>query len=231
MAETSLLDAPTDTNAGANGTQTPGSLIDQKPVANTDGKGGNAALASPDKTPPAVPPITDANASKPADKAAVVVPEKYADFKMPDGIRVDAQALTKFDAECKTLSLPQEKRDSLLAIQVEHTTATVKQTMDLYQKQIADWTAETKQMLGADTDRALSAASKAIDRVFTDPKENKEFRELLAANGSGNHRLMVKLMSHYGQAISEDKFVEGSAGNSQTKSIAERIYDTSPTTK
>lgn len=237
---TTLLDAPTDQKVGADETR-PGSLLDTKPAPNADGKTGDSTGSSPDKTAPADPqnggkpdktaPAADPKAAGKSTDQAPGAPEKYADFKLPEGLSINTASLTKFDAECKSLGLPQEKRDALLALQVEHTETQIKETMDAFQKQISDWSEETKKELGSNPEKSLATASKAIDSIFTDPKENKEFREMMKTTGLGNWRLMVKAFSYVGKAISEDKFVEGNPGSTEPKSIAEKIYPNSATNK
>jgi hypothetical protein len=230
---TTLLDAPADTKGGADGNKQ-GSLLDTKPDANEGGKpdGTKPAGSQPDKTPPAdsqpgaKPPAsgTTTDSGKTTDKPAPSAPEKYAEFKTPDGLALDQASLEKFDATCKELNLPQEKRDSLLTLQAQHTESQIKKTMDAFNEQINAWTDETKKELGADPTKSLAVASKAIDSIFTDPKENKEFREMMKTTGLGNWRLMVKAFSFVGKSLSEDRFVEGRPDSKESKTPAERIY-------
>lgn len=226
--DTTLLDAPTDTKGGADGTQA-GSLLDTKPAENADGKTGDQKPGSqPDKTPPAdsqpgakQPP---ADSGKQTDAKPQSVPEKYAEFKTPEGLVIDTNSVEKFDSECKTLGLSQENRDKLLSLQVEHTEGQIKKTMDAFNEQIKAWESETKKELGSDPAKSLGVASKAIDSIFTDPKENKEFREMMKTTGLGNWRLMVKAFSFVGKQLSEDRFVEGRPDSKEPKTPAERIY-------
>jgi len=230
-----LLDAPTDQIPGAEG-KAEGSLLDTKPAENADGKGEpQNPPASSDKTPPADPlKKPNATTDKPADKgqtppAATGAPEKYAEPKLPEGMVLVPEVKSQFDSLAKELNLSQDQYQKVLDLQIQHATTQTKLVTDAFQKQISDWSDETKKELGADPDKSLAIASKAINTIFTDPKENKEFREMMKTSGLGNWRLMVKAFSFVGKSISEDRFVEGGPGGKEEKSIAERIYDKSTT--
>lgn len=202
VADTSLLDKAPETKADA--------PADKKPTeASTEKKTTESLLDKPTEV----------------KKEAAVAPEKYAPFKAPDGIAMDEKVIEKFDAECKALNIPQDKRDAILQMQVEHTQTEIQKTMDTFNQQIADWTAETKKELGPNTEKALAVASKGIDTAFPDPAENKAFRDMMKETGLGNWKLMVKLVSHIGKLSSEDKLVAGKPAGGERKSNAEVLFD------
>ena len=60
---------------------------------------------------------------KPEDKKpdAAGVPEKYADFKVPDGFKFDEKALTEATAAFKELGLSQEKAQKLVDTYAKNT--------------------------------------------------------------------------------------------------------------
>lgn len=199
-----------------------GSLLDAKPEGQ-DGKPAAEPNASPNE--PKAEPTKD---EKPVEP---VVPEKYTAPKPPEGIEINQAMLDKFDTAARDLKLTQEQRDSILGMQFELTQAQIKQTMDTFHAQIAEWEAETKKELGADPAKALSTASKAIDRIFTDPKENEAFRTMMRDTGLGNWKLMVKAFQFMGRSISEDTLVNGKPSVEKEKSLAERLYGDSAAKK
>ena len=210
-----LLDAPADPKAGTD-TNTDTSLLDTKPEPGKEG----SPPASPDATKPA-----DANATPtPNANTKPVVPEKY-ELKAPENTDVIPEFKQKYDELAKTLGLSQESYQKLADLQFEFSQQQMSKTMDAFNKQIQDWTDETKKELGADPAKALSVASKAIDKIFSDPKENAEFREMMKTSGLGNWRLMVKAFTYVGKAISDDKFVEGRPGTPQRKSTEDILFD------
>src|SRR5712671_1685898 len=58
---------------------------------------------------------------KPKDPPAVGAPDKYADFKVPDGFKFDEKALTEATAAFKELGLSQEKAQKLVDTYAKNT--------------------------------------------------------------------------------------------------------------
>lgn len=206
-----VLDAPTDKKTGA---ETDVTLLDKKSDDAKDKKPADGSLLDGDKP---------ADAPKVVDKP--VVPESYADPKLPDGLTLAPELKTKFDSVAKEVGLSQEQYQKFVNIQTEYTEAQMKQTMDAFNKQIQDWRDETKKELGADVAKSLAVASKAIDTIFTNPEENKAFRDMMTDTGIGNWKLMVKAFTFVGEQLKEDKFIAGKPGNMERKSTEEILFD------
>jgi hypothetical protein len=226
MEDTSLLDAPAQTLDAKSVPAEPTSLLDT---------GKTADAAAPDtsstkETPSAEKPGTPSDGTTPDAKTepqakAPIVPEKYEDPKLPEGMTLNPELKTQFDAVAKELKLSQEQYQKVVDIQSKHTESQIKQTMDLFSKQINDWKDETTKELGPDPVKSLSVAAKAIDQIFTDPKENAEFRDMMKTTGLGNWRLMVKAFSFVGKQISEDRFPDGRPDTKPRKSNEEVFFD------
>lgn len=218
-AEVEVLETPIEKpNEGSEPKVTPPPEV--KPEVKPDAP----AEKKPDETSPEKPKA-ESLLDKKTEAEKPVVPEKYADFKLPEGQKIDPEFMGKAQTVFKELGLTQENAQKLVSLQAENTAAQIKQTMDVYNKQIADWTAETKKELGADTEKALSVASKGIDEVFKDPAENKQFREMMKESGLGNWKLMVKAFSYVGGLVREDKLVDGKPATDSKKTDAEVLFD------
>jgi len=164
-------------------------------------------------------------AETPTEEKAVVVPEKYEDPKLPEGFSLNPEIKTEFDSVAKDLKLTQEQYQKIVDLQVKHSQSQIKQTMDQFNKMVSDMKEETIKELGPNTEKALADAARAIDRALPDPKDNKEFRELMSSSGLGNSRLVVKLLSNLGKNFAEGKFVEGIPDTKRRKSDAEVLFD------
>lgn len=214
--EAPVLDAPTKTETSAT-EEADKSIIDTKVVETPDGKGTDKTGAtSQDKSK-----VTE---SKPEEKATVKAPEKYADPKLPEGMIAAPQPIReKFDGLAKEFNLTQEQYQKVIDVQAEYAAAVTKEKLDQFKGAIETWKKETQTMLGADSEKKLAVVAKAIDRVFTDPKENQEFREMMNDTGLGNWKGVVKVLQFIGEKLSEDKFVEGAKGQAE-QTTAKKLY-------
>ncbi len=172
-------------------------------------------------------------AAKPGDVAAKAgAPESYTDFTLPEGISPDAKLMDSFKATAKELGLSQDAAQKLVSLQAEHAKSTaetlVSQAEQQRAAQISAWQAETKKSLGAEWQKELGYAAKALD-AFWPP----EFRQMLTASGLGDHPLMAKGLVELGKRMSETKPGEGSrAGITDPKEASNRqmfpkMYDAS----
>lgn len=152
------------------------------------------------------------------DAAAKNAPEKYIDFKVPEGVEVNQPMLEKFKATAKELNLTQEAAQKLIDLQIEHVQAISGSLLTTFNQIKTDWQKEAIAELGADYKKELVYAGKAIEKFGT-----PELRAILNQTGMGNHKELVKFFVKVGKLVSEDTFVDGKNKTGQ-KSDAELFY-------
>ncbi len=142
---------------------------------------------------------------KPEDKKpdAAGVPEKYADFKVPDGFKFDEKALTEATAAFKELGLSQEKAQKLVDTYAKNT----QQAIEAPYKQWADlqkeWLGDIHDRFGSKAETVRTDISKAIDSALP-PSLARAFRGALDLTGAGTNPDVVEALS-----IMFKPFVEG----------------------
>jgi len=138
--------------------------------------------------------------------AEVVVPEKY-EFKVPEGMEVDAKLVETITPIFKDLKLNQEQAQKLVDAYAPYVKnqieAQQQKAIGEYKTIVNEWKTATQKDLGADADKKLAVAAKAINKFGT-----PELRELLNETGVGNHKALVNFMINVGTLISEDSFAE-----------------------
>lgn len=141
-----------------------------------------------------------------APAVAKVVPEKY-EFKVPEGMTIDAGLVEKVTPVFKEIGLSQEQAQKMVDAYAPYVKSQMesqqKALSDGYKKIVDDWKVETQKELGADSKAKLAIAAKAINRFGT-PK----LREVLNETGLGNHKEVVNLLIKVGTLLGEDHFVE-----------------------
>jgi hypothetical protein len=135
-------------------------------------------------------------------------PEKY-EFKMPEGVKLNAPAIEKATAKFKELDLTQEQAQSIVDIQTEMVLEQTKEYQALFEKQKNDWKTQTIKELGANYKEELAYGAKFRDQ-FLSP----ETVTFLDENGLLNHPTIVKDFIKAGKMIAEDKLeAEGKKGS------------------
>lgn len=181
---------------------------DVKVDVKTDAKPDVKADAKDDKT------ILGADPKK----EVAGVPEKYADFILPDGMVLDKEMVAKASTAFKELGLSQENAQKLVTIQAEVAKANETAILESFKKQVAGWKDESTKMFGNDAEKEFGTAAKAIER-FGSPA----LKEMLNETGLGNHPEWVRFCNKIGKAVSEDNPIEGIKVG-ETKSDAEALY-------
>lgn len=199
------------------------------------GQSGSTAPATPDAapaapatdstvlTPPAAPAATDpkpeSDPAKPEDpekpddgktkegakdepKGA---PEAYGEFKLAEGMELDAEVLGEFTGLAKELNISQEAAQKLIDLQTKIANKQAQEYQVAVEKQKEQWMAAVKSdpdLGGENYDKSVASAVKVI-QAFGSP----ELREVLTSTGLGNNPELFKFVHRISQAISEDKFV------------------------
>lgn len=165
----------------------------------------------------------DAKAKTEADAKLTGAPEAYEDFKLPEGMEMDADVLGEFKGLAKELNIPQAKAQQLIDFQTQLAAKQAEAYQAAVTKQSQDWAASIKndpEIGGANYDKSVESAIKVI-QSFGDPA----LTELLNTSGLGNHPALFKFCHRISSAISEDKFVlPGSQSSTGRKSDAEVFY-------
>ena len=189
-------------------------------------------IAQSQETKPADPAKTEVKPADPAKteaKPAEGAPEKYEDFKFPEGITADPAAVTEFTGLAKELNLSQAAAQRLLDLQSKLTGAAAKAEADAWDTTIQGWVTSAKadkEFGGAKFDENLAIANKFLAKHGT-PALN----EALVATGVGNHPEFIRLLVRAGRATGEDgKLLTGSAPN-KGDDILGAMYPTHQATK
>lgn len=156
----------------------------------------------------------DPNEAKPG------APEKYEDFKVPDGYTLDSDVGKAATEIFKNLGLPQEGAQQLVDFYVKQTQEAAEAPFKLWQDTQKAWVDEIKADpdLGGKLPEVKATISKALDGLG-DPKLAAAFREAMDFTGAGNHPAFIRAFYKLSQRLTEGTHVAGkgpaSAGQSQ----------------
>jgi hypothetical protein len=132
-------------------------------------------------------------------------PEKYEDFKAPQGVSLDADVVKGFSEVAKELNLPQDKAqaviDKVTPILAQKQADQIAQTNKAWQEKV-----KADPVIGGDHLKStIATAQKALkdfrgaDGKFVD----EDVAELAAI--AGNHPGLIKILKHFGSVIGEDR--------------------------
>jgi len=170
--------------------------------------------------------------SKPATevaKPATGAPEKYEDFKAPEGMQFDPEVITSFSAAAKEANLTQDAAQKLVE---KMAPALAQRQLDQVKAIHAEWTEQSKtdaEFGGDKFQENLAIAKKAINAFDPLPEGQKTtpLRTLLDMTGIGNHPEFLRLLIHAGKAISGDTYVGGQQ-RTITPAATDLLYDKTP---
>ena len=145
----------------------------------------------------------------------------FDNIKLPEGKELDQELIKEFSPLVKEIGLTQEQTQKLIDLQMKGHQKAEEANVNQFKETVENLQKETKEMLGANYEKELAFAAKAINLL---PKEEQtELREVLNVSGIGNHPLLVKMFIAAGKALSEDKFVGGEKTKIE-KSAAEVLF-------
>lgn len=182
------------------------------------------SVSAPAETPTAtavvVPPVQPATPGEPAKAIAPAqgAPEKYADFKA-DGLALNVEAVSAWDATAKASGLTQEQRDSAIKFQTEFFKAEIAKHEAKLEADFASrnaLTANDPVLGGPDTVSKVANAQRAMAAFGNDPdlKAALESKE----TPTGHYLAFMRFAAKVGAAIKEDS----SAGTNGAGSTAEK---------
>lgn len=155
---------------------------------------------------PEVKPADPSLLNKPPEGA----PEKYADFKLPDGLTLKPEALTEASTLFRGMNLSQDHAQSLIDFHAKQisdaTAAPFKAVTDLK----SEWETAVRTEFGKDIEpggKTNIAIAKAIDLLG--PTLAPAFREAMDFTLAGSNPAFVKGFAKFAELLSEGTTVKG----------------------
>lgn len=176
-----------------------------------------------------------------AKDAPAGAPEKYEDFKAPDGWsekgwELDGDILKEATPLFKKLNLSQEQAQELVSFYATTSQKASEASTNGVLEQNEQWVAQVKAdpEIGSKLPQVKATVSKAIDSLG--PELSKSFREAMDFTGVGNHPGFIKAFYKLSQRLTEGGHVAGSAPSklgqqrpgSAPESAAKALYPNLP---
>jgi hypothetical protein len=182
-------------------------------AANADPNAAAAAAASAPQTFTKEQYDAAIAAARTEEAAKFAAPEKYGDFKFPEGYKPQDEYLGKFQTLAKNIGLKQDGAQQLVDLFGEMHQGLVKSHAAEGEALLTAWkeAAKTdKEYGGAEFDKNIGLANKVFEK-FGSPA----LKTLLDSTGFGSNPEVLRLAIKIGRAIGEDNLVSGnSAGGS-----------------
>jgi hypothetical protein len=207
---------------------TPEEVTQTEPTTPTTPEPTTTLLNEPEKS------LVNADVKK-DEPPKPVVPEKYADFKLPDGYELDKGVMDEFAPVFKKAGISQEVAQELVDLYSKHAIASQEESMKLWKETRESWINEVKAdpEIGGKLDQVKTTISKAIDGLG-DPKLATAFREAMDYTSAGNNPAFIKAFYKMASKLTEGSHVSGrgpveiKANNLQRPSLAEAMYPGGP---
>jgi hypothetical protein len=127
-----------------------------------------------------------------------------------------------FKSLASDVSLSKDQIEKLIGYKAQLDKQNTEKAEIEFKEVVEGFKKETKEIYGADLDKSLSFAARALNLLPVEEKQ--ELQGILNSSGIGNHPLLVKMFVEAGKALSEDKFIEGKAVNNNSKSTAQILF-------
>lgn len=151
----------------------------------------------------------------------------YKDVKLPENMKLDEAMTGKFNEYAAKLNLSQKGADSLMAMAVELTQQTQKNTVEALGKLQEAKREEYRQLLNSDKEvggaklkESIAIANLAYDTFFKD----EDLRVLIAEGGLNLHPKFIKALKTIGSQMKEDTIHSSNNPAGEKKSREEVMY-------
>lgn len=171
---------------------------------------------------------------KPEAKAPTGAPEKYEDFKLPEGVELKGDVLTSAQELFKGLGLTQDAAQSLVDFHTKQLTEAASAPVTAYNEMREGW----KTAAAADPDIGPKAAAiketlgKAYD-TLGNPKLVADFKDAMNLTGVGDHPAFIKVLNAWATQVIEGRPVrsggpsehgQSDKGQQQRPNVAQGMY-------
>ena len=173
--------------------------------AGTAEVGNRVAALSAGQTP-------EQKAAAEKEAAAKVVPKTYAEFKLPEGVKLDEALLKEGAPLFKEAGLTQDGAQKFVDFYAKQRAQDLVNQRQAWGDFQAGWVKEAKAdaEFGKDKfDASMGTVRKAITTFAKTPAEVKAVDEALNLTGAGNNPAILRLLYRAGLAVGEDKISAG----------------------
>lgn len=160
-------------------------------------------------------------------------PEKYADFKLPNGLKIQPEALTEAAAVFRDLNLSQDAAQKLVDFHAKQLTSAADASFRVVTELKTNWESSLKSTYGKDIEpggKVITSISRMIDTL--PPTIASGFREAMDLTLAGSNPAFVAAFYELSQRLSEGKSVKGNGpspggqvgADAKPKSVAQAMY-------
>lgn len=183
-----------------------------------------------------IQPSTDTQTEvKDPKLAAVGAPEKYEDFTLPEGVKLEGDQLIAATDLFKGLNLNQAGAQSLIDFHTAQMAAAVAAPEAAYKEMTEGWrtAAQADPEIGPHTAKIKADLGKALD-TLGDAKLVTDFKEAMNLTGVGDHPAFIKVMAKWASRVIEPSHITGAgpvvpkAPDAKPASIASAMYPNLP---
>lgn len=149
-------------------------------------------------------------------------PEKYEDYKVPDGYTLDPEIKGEADKLFKGLGLSQDQAQSLVDFYTNKTTEAFQAPFKAYQEMTEGWRKEAE--AHPDLRGKLGEGKEVNVRIakmfegIGDPALVTQFKETMDLTGVGNHPSFIRLLDKVAQRLTEGTHVAGKGPTTASQS-------------
>ncbi len=146
---------------------------------------------------------------KPAEGA----PEKYEDYKLPEGFTLDEGIKTKVDDLFKGAGLSQEQAQKFIDFYTSETKEAFNAPFKAFKELTERWRSEANSH--PDLKGKLGQGQEVNVRIgkflqgINDPQLVSDFQELMDLTGAGNHQAFIRVIDYAARKLTEGGFVAG----------------------
>lgn len=160
-------------------------------------------------------------------------PEKYTDFKLPEGLKLQPEVLTEAATLFKGMNLSQDAAQSLIDFHAKQLTTAVDAPFRTVTELKTNWESALKSTYGKDIEpggKVITSISRMIDTL--PPVMASGFREAMDLTLAGSNPAFVAAFYELSQRLAEGKSVKGNgpspggqaAPDARPKSVAQAMY-------
>lgn len=207
-----MADEQVTTEPGPMRTET-GTIVDQSPTQSSQSPLTTTPETTPETTPPPDGKTLLTEGEKEPPKPAEGAPEKYEDYKVPEGFTLDPVIKTQADAMFKSLGLNQEQAQSLVDFYTKQTSDAAQAPYKAWNEMTAEW--RTQAESHPDLKGKLGPGQEINVRIgkflagLPDAKLASDFKQLMDLTGAGNHPAFIRVLDHAARLLTEGSHVAG----------------------